>query len=227
MNNILDHITQSFITYHQWLTQLLDSYTPNIDPLWDASILISAHVLIFFVLYILCKPSKENQRYRIGQSRKLLVKLRAFEGVHRTAQTLTYLRKIDPFVFEELLLTALEDQKVGIIRNERYTNDGGIDGRFKWQGKIALIQAKRYQAHINRQHALVFAEQVQSGKTYGIFAHTGRTGKGSFRALLLPNMLILSGDNLVKLLHNEITLDSMFKQQIRRCKQMLNSENQS
>ncbi|WP_192840691.1 restriction endonuclease, partial [Enterobacter hormaechei] len=42
---------------------------------------------------------------------------------------MNYLRKIDPFVFEELLLEGFEAHGFRTIRNKRYTGDGGIDGQ--------------------------------------------------------------------------------------------------
>ncbi len=41
-------------------------------------------------------------------------------------QKIAYLRKIDPFVFEELLLEGFERRGFEVIRNRRYTGDGGL-----------------------------------------------------------------------------------------------------
>lgn len=54
-------------------------------------------------------------------------------------QKIAYLRKIDPFVFEELLLEGFERRGFEVIRNRRYTGDGGIDGRVKIDGQTRLI----------------------------------------------------------------------------------------
>jgi restriction system protein len=90
---------------------------------------------------------------------------------------LAYLRKIDPFVFEELLLTCFERQGFTIRRNERYTGDGGLDGRVWLHGELYLIQAKRYKDSINPVHLEEFGRLIQSrGAAGGYFVHTGRTG---------------------------------------------------
>ena len=55
-----------------------------------------------------------------------------------------YLRKINPYVFEELLLLAFERRGMRVIRNSRYSGDGGLDGQVLIDGERWLIQAKRY-----------------------------------------------------------------------------------
>ncbi|EPO2651139.1 restriction endonuclease, partial [Klebsiella pneumoniae] len=57
---------------------------------------------------------------------------------------IAYLRKIDPFTFEELLLEGFESHGFRTIRNKRYTGDGGIDGQVIIGKHRYLIQAKRY-----------------------------------------------------------------------------------
>jgi len=42
-----------------------------------------------------------------------------------------YLRKVEPFIVEELVLSALDQREdIKIQRNKRYTGDNGVDGRF-------------------------------------------------------------------------------------------------
>ncbi|MGS6531656.1 restriction endonuclease, partial [Enterobacter hormaechei] len=45
------------------------------------------------------------------------------------AQIINYLRKIDAFVFEELLLEGFEAHGFRTMRIKRYSGDGGIDGQ--------------------------------------------------------------------------------------------------
>ncbi len=44
-------------------------------------------------------------------------------------EAIAILRKMNPYAFEELLLTCCQNQGWQIERNFRYTKDGGIDGR--------------------------------------------------------------------------------------------------
>lgn len=117
----------------------------------------------------------------------------------------SYLRKIDPFVFEELLLIAFS-KKEGFeaIRNKKYTGDGGIDGKVLYNNKLYLIQAKRYKGNINNQHIKEFANVIKENNAAGgYFIHTGKTSKYSFDvASGFGNIKIISGGDLIKLVNS-------------------------
>ena len=55
---------------------------------------------------------------------------------------IVYLRKINPFVFEELILSVIEDSNIRVYRNRRYTGDGGVDG---------MIKIKEVQEHLKKK----------------------------------------------------------------------------
>ena len=104
-------------------------------------------------------------------------------------------------MFEELLLLAFKKRGFKVIRNQRYTGDGGIDGIVVLpnQQKIA-IQAKRYQAHINPKHVQDFQQDLRrKGCDGGYFIHCGKTGQRSYRNLS-PNIKLISGLKLHALL---------------------------
>lgn len=84
--------------------------------------------------------TRRHRRYRATAGR-VLNKLNSLPG---DGQRLTYLRKISPYVFEELLLSAFERQGLTVVRNASYSADGGLDGRVIIDGEYWLIQAKRY-----------------------------------------------------------------------------------
>jgi restriction system protein len=87
------------------------------------------------------------------------------------------LRRIDPFVFEELLLHCFKDAGYQVVRNQRYTGDNGIDGRIYRDGKLYLVQAKRYAGLIDAGHLREFENTiVRYSAAGGFFVHTGRTG---------------------------------------------------
>ena len=112
------------------------------------------------------------------------------------------LRRIDPFVFEELLLHIFDDDGFTVVRNKRYTGDGGIDGKFYFENDLFLIQAKRYKGQINPHHVVEFCEQVLDTKaTLGLFIHTGRTGLPSKQAAVIAqdHLTLVSGQKLVDL----------------------------
>lgn len=119
------------------------------------------------------------------------------------AQIFVYLRKIDPFVFEELLLYSFQKKGFKVYRNKRYTGDGGIDGKVKIDGKIRLIQAKRYSGYINMEHVKEFITLCNSEHKGGFFIHCGKTGSETKMIALNDNIIeIISGNKLMTLIKN-------------------------
>jgi len=172
--------------------------------------------LLGFVLYrLILKPTfpailralgwrKPGQRRRARAARRVLAKL---ESIDHEAARLAYLRNIDPFVFEELILEAFERRGLRVKRNQRYTGDGGIDGCV-WtaDGQLHLIQAKRYASHINPQHVRDFSALLTQRNCKGFFVHTGKTGRLSNKlANADPRMTVISGSRLLRLLVPETT----------------------
>ncbi|EMF4314408.1 restriction endonuclease [Salmonella enterica] len=114
---------------------------------------------------------------------------------------LNYLRRINPYVFEELLLLALENQGLKVIRNPSYSGDGGLDGQVFIAGKRWLIQARRYSRSISPQHIRDFGELLACENCCGFFIHTGRTGRKSRDGLqTYPQVRLVSGQRLLHLL---------------------------
>ena len=154
-------------------------------------------ILLFFFLY---KKKNKHQR-NIISSKKIISKINNFK---HPGQKINYLRKTDPFVFEEILLTAFENNGYNIKRNKRYTGDNGIDGVvYNKKGETFLIQAKRYSNYINLQHVKDFNEILLKKGYKGFFIHSGKTGKKSKDEFRGSNMVIISGNNLIKLINNE------------------------
>lgn len=141
--------------------------------------------------------AKRHRRFQ-AQARAVLHKLPSIE---HAAQRLAYLRKIPPLVFEEVLLEAFELRGCPIERNDRYTGDGGIDGKVHIGREWYFVQAKRYGSHINRAHVDEFIDIVERTGCKGIFIHTGRTGEASKTlARQSAHVSIISGDKLLGLL---------------------------
>lgn len=161
---------------------------------------------------------KWTHLYRIRQSKKVLKKIKEISLTPKSGgRILLYLRKINPYVFEELVLTAIENSNVRVIRNKSYSGDGGIDGIFKInKGKI-LVQAKRYKSYINSKHVQEFSETIKDKKfKCGVFVHTGKTGTNSKDIIKVEqNIVIISGDNLIKILLNHIHIESYINSKIK------------
>jgi restriction system protein len=148
---------------------------------------------------------KQNKLHRRNQAKAKKLLKQVQENTYPPAYIFGMLRKINPFVFEELLLLCFEQQGFKVIKNKRYTNDGGIDGAFyDKSNNIIVIQAKRYQSAINPVHITNFANTIKKhNATAGLFIHTGRTGLKSYQNLT-NEIKIISGNELLKLLQVKI-----------------------
>jgi len=140
---------------------------------------------------------RRHRRYRAAAAR-VLQRLPQLGG---NGQRLAYLRKINPYVFEELLLLAFERQGYAVIRNTSYSGDGGLDGQVIIGDQKYLIQAKRYGRAITPSHITRFGALLRHHHCQVFFIHTGRTGQLS-RALLQnhPHVHLVSGQKLLALL---------------------------
>lgn len=163
--------------------------------------------LLFICLFILNllllrkKLGRKKQVRNMRTAKEVYERLKRIQGDNKEARIISYLRKIDPFVFEELLLDSFERQGYTILRNERYTHDGGIDGRIYLNGESFLIQAKRYGSYINPRHLADFSDAIgQTNATGGFFVHTGKTGKGTYGSYRNDRLQIISGKKLIDLI---------------------------
>lgn len=120
-----------------------------------------------------------NHQRNIASARRVLARIATFDSA---GAVLAYLRKIDPDVFEELVLELFEREGVPVLRNRSYSGDHGIDGHLWLPGTgLVLVQCKRYRAHIDRAHVADFARVMASrARQYGVFVHTGRTGEAAY-----------------------------------------------
>jgi len=176
-------------------------------------ILSGEHYLVFKPLLVAAavggfriwqQPDHRARKHRtkIKKALRVLDQLHAIKEPFKQAKQLTYLRKIDPYVFEELLLSLYHRQGIQIIRNKRYSKDGGFDGQIHLaDGALVLIQAKRYSGYIARVHLEEFASLVKTHKAaYGYFMHTGRTSRHLLEEFRRSNVIIYSGEKLLDLL---------------------------
>ena len=138
----------------------------------------------------------KSHRRRIRAADRALAKL---SEIQSPAARFAWLRKMDPFTFEEMILTALKREGAKIKRNRRYTGDGGADGRAVINGETHLIQAKRYSGHINAADVREFASLCAANGVKGLFVHSGKTGGGSIVAMGSGVVRIVSGQGLLTL----------------------------
>lgn len=143
-------------------------------------------------------PSSTHQR-NINHANSVLQWLRSRSPEAEFPIVIATLRRLNPYVLEELLLTCSREQGWRIQRNSRYSGDGGLDGRVLVLDKLYLIQSKRYAGYVSPQHIENFQQVIQSeGASGGFFIHTGKTGEKSKQIIRdYPQVTLFSGQRLV------------------------------
>jgi restriction system protein len=186
-----------------WVDLILDKYhalSINIEvPLLDGEVNAFAFVALILIA-ILFKRRFFGGRHAsyIRKSKRLVNKIAKLDA----DKAFIYIRKkVNPYVFEEAVLTGLSRSGYKIKRNKRYSNDGGIDGVCFIGRQKFLIQSKRYKGYISAVHVMDFHSTCEKQKAKGLFVHTGLTGKKSRIAEgKSPLIHIVSGDDLLSLL---------------------------
>lgn len=172
----------------------------RLSPMW-CFILFCIVTAAMFVLERMTRPKGRHARY-IKRAWRVYRKIQKHEMVD--GQLIVYLRRINPYVFEELVLIAFSKKGYSIKRNTSYSGDGGVDGQMHKDGKEYYVQCKRYASYIQMNHVQEFAYKCHRDGRAGFFVHTGRTGP-----LLKRNpqsygdVEIISGQRLIALMYEK------------------------
>lgn len=126
-------------------------------------------------------------------------RLNTLQKLRDNRERFSFLKKTHHFVFEEMILTAVKRKGHKIIRNKKYTGDGGIDGRVFIRGKLYLLQAKRYKGFIHPGDVYKFSKVCRDHNAGGLFVHTGKTCKKSWMFANRYGIKMVSGDKLLGL----------------------------
>lgn len=172
----------------------------NFDTLPPVNVaLLWATAIVVLVLLAYRRYWYRNRRHKRMQRTAVRVaaKIRTLPGF---PQKLAYLRKINPFVFEEMLLDAFESGGHKVERNKRYTGDGGIDGKVWIDKQLYLIQAKRYTGHVAIGHLREFEKLLENNQCDGFFCHTGKTRSSGKELAIAGRLKIISGQKLIDLI---------------------------
>lgn len=144
------------------------------------------------------RPTSNKHQWNIQHGDRVLQQLRSKTTEVELPMVLGTLRRINPYAFEELLMTCCMEQGWQIQRNFRYSNDGGVDGRVLIAEKLYLIQAKRYRGYIKSEHIRNFSNVIQQeGASGGFFIHSGKTGPLAQELLFKYQINLISGQQLV------------------------------
>ena len=119
-----------------------------------------------------------RRSWRVAASRRWLARFRRRAHRYTDYQRFEYIRKTDPFLFEDILMTAFEERGYKVRRTPA-TRDGGADGYVDLDGLQVVVQAKRYRGSIApaHVHALEFLATRNPKLDRGLFVHTGRTSR--------------------------------------------------
>lgn len=147
-----------------------------------------------------------GHRRNVRQSRRVLRAVRGFKEPDVGARSLGYLRAVDPLVFEEVVMSALEDAGLLVLRGKRYSGDGGVDGAVWLPGRgWYAVQCKRYRQHVCLAHVCAFGEVIaDGGYDGGLFVHTGRSGAALYPQMDAARIALLSGERLLRLVRERV-----------------------
>ncbi len=123
-------------------------------------LLAKAFIILLFIYFLFFKKKNKLKRHarNIQSGDNILAKL---NSIKFNGAKINYLRKIDPYIFEELILCAFQKKGFRIKRNKKYSGDGGIDGIIYDENNLVyLIQCNRYNSYISKQDILDFKNLV-------------------------------------------------------------------
>jgi len=203
VDSIPDYIENAYI-YIAGSVVVINGYTVP-------SLLI--FVVALFGIALLSNPLfRKKKPWRIAASKRWLKMFRSNEYKYSPKQRFAYVRNVDHFLWEEILMSCFEERGYSIIRT-KMTRDGGSDGFVKIGGDQIVIQAKRYKGSISKAHVMDLNSLVRRNKRLdkGLFIHTGRTSGPILKHFRInPNLELLSGvDRVLEFLDgDEIVLFS-------------------
>ena len=147
--------------------------TPPVSPVQDKTTSVSSRRIApkqsRFSKKVRDRPASSKHQQNIQRGNLVLQQLRSQVTSVKLPMVIATLRKMNPYAFEELLLTCCFDQGWQIQRNFRYSRDGGVDGRVIISGKVYALQAKRYRGRCTRSRQSVTAAILRQS-IFGTFA---------------------------------------------------------
>lgn len=150
--------------------------------------------------------NKNPVPWRVDSSRRWLKNFRLNKSKFSQRQRFSYIRKVDHFLWEEILMSCFEERGYPIIRT-KMTRDAGSDGFVMLNGQQIIIQAKRYSGSVSKAHVLTFSTVITNNRLIakGLFIHTGRTSRPIHRIFHKnKNIHLLSGvDDILNFLDGQ------------------------
>lgn len=154
-----------------------------------------AFALLAFLGLVSWYARQTHLIHRIGAKSRY----RQLQRLQNTHEKWLLLKSTHHFTFEEMILDALDRKGHKVIRNKRYSGDGGIDGQVYLDGVHHFIQAKRYQGYIDQKHMIYFAATCKRAGVPGLFIHTGKMSAETKAIAGRTKIKIVTGKGLLKL----------------------------
>ena len=179
--------------------------TESASPIKGLVVQLVRQIHARFVAWVSRRQSRQKAGHRFRQDKavRVITRVADIHGDNPSAtfaMRLAYLRKIDPLVFEEMVLDAFASKGYQVQRGTRYSGDGGLDGRVHKNGTWHGIQCKRYRGAIHTPHIERFsADLMRERLPAGFFVHTGKTPSAA-RLSCPAHITLLSGRELVDFL---------------------------
>lgn len=168
-------------------------------------ILVSAVILaLYFII--------ASRRTTISKAKRGAKKAwRKIQKAESPQKVFNIVRRIHPFAFEMLVIIALKKKGIKAWHGRKFTGDGGVDGYARIDGRLYYIQDKRYSGTVNTDHVKSFNSLCRLQNVYGLFVHTGTTGKKAVKINNENRVHIISGEKLLSLLNGTKNIDEIFK----------------
>ncbi|GAB2856258.1 hypothetical protein GCM10027277_26080 [Pseudoduganella ginsengisoli] len=147
-----------------------------------------------------------GHQHNVRRSRRVLRKVRGFKEPGAGARCLAYLRRIDPLLFEEVIMSALEDAGLFVLRSQHYGGDGGGDGVVWIPGRgwcSVLCNRFRGQVHAADVRAIAWA-LAKSGYDGGLLVHSCLCVTALHAQLDTARIALLGGDRLLRLIRERV-----------------------
>ena len=153
-------------------------------------------VLVFILFLFICTSIyKDRKPWRVSASKRWLKNFRSNKKNYSSRQRFSYIRKVDHFLWEEILMSCFEERGYPVIRT-KMTRDGGSDGFVTINGNFIVIQAKRYKGEIAKAHVMELDRLVSQNKRFnkGLLIHTGKSSAPILKHFKMNDHLeIISG----------------------------------
>lgn len=160
------------------------------------------------ILIILALPKRKFKSWRVKASKKWLDNFRKNKLKYTPAQRFKFIRDVDYYLFEDILMSCFEERGYSVIRT-KLSWDEGSDGYVTINKVHMAVQAKRYKGRISKQHVKDLHSLVQRKRKVkkGIFIHTGKSSGPILDYIKSEQELdMISGvDRLIKFLDGEDT----------------------